>query len=262
MSSSDEIKDIVVQLPCDTVLDDEPLTVLQIIASDYKFFDFYLRVGREQKIQLAGGRLWPTVITDGVMRTIPSFYIYLIAVTKCDNGDRYITIGVVHWLFGIYAELEIDYRIYPETFKPQPEFKVTPIYLPSVTFDSIGFDIDYVSEEQLTVSEAKDFVAGVVDTLITYISENYQTDYRTVAVEFEKQHGMCVSKRLTQIMIYHQKLVHLVQDWIIKNCGCTRNDQICHCGLYTKRDIVRCRKLYFKDAGLLVSDAVYFTTSR
>ncbi|CAB3983351.1 Hypothetical predicted protein [Paramuricea clavata] len=116
----DEIKDaIVVHTPCDTVLDDEPLAVLQTIASDYKFFDFYLRVGREQRIQLAGGRLWPTVIVDGVMKTIPSFYIYLIAVNKCENGDRYITIGVVHWLFGIYAELDIDYRIYPEAFKQQ-----------------------------------------------------------------------------------------------------------------------------------------------
>ncbi|CAB3982214.1 Hypothetical predicted protein [Paramuricea clavata] len=184
------------------------------------------------------------------------------AVTKCDNGDRYITIGVIHWLFGIYAELEIDYRIYPESFKPKPEWKVSPLYLPSVTFDSLGFDIDYTDHQQLTVREAKDFVAGVVDTLITFINENYQTDFQTVTAEFEKQHGMLVSKRLTQIMIYHQKLVHPVQDWIIKNCGCTRNDQICHCGLYTKRDIVRCRKLYFKDAGLLVSDAVYFTTPR
>ncbi|CAB3976764.1 Hypothetical predicted protein [Paramuricea clavata] len=183
-------------------------------------------------------------------------------VNKCDNGDRYITIGIVHWLFGIYGELLIDYRIYPELFRPQPEWKDTPIYLPSVTFDSIDFNIDYTEQQQLTASEAKDFVAGVVDTLITFLNENYERDFETVVAEFEKEHGMGVSKRLIQIMIYHQKLVHRVQDWIIKSCGCTRNDQVCHCGLYTKRDIVKCRKLYFQDAGLLVSDEVYFTTSR
>ncbi|CAB3978626.1 Hypothetical predicted protein [Paramuricea clavata] len=234
---ADEINDaIVVQLPCDTVLDDEPLSVLQTIASDYKFFDFYLRVGREQGIQLAGGRLWPTIIVDGVMRTIPSFYIYLIAVTKCDNGDRYITIGVVHWLFGIYAKLDIDYRIYPETFKAK-RLSVTPIYLPTVTFNSTEFNIDYGNDRDyddegrrsLTINEARDYVSGTVDTLITYINENYQTDCLSLATDFEKEHGIAVSKRLAQILIYHQKLVHIVQDWVIKNCGCTRNDQICHC---------------------------------
>ncbi|CAB3977893.1 Hypothetical predicted protein [Paramuricea clavata] len=180
MSSSNERDEIVtVQLPCDTVLEDEPLAILRTIAADYKFFDFYLRIGREQHIQLAGGRLWPSMIIDGVIRTIPSFYIYLIAVTKCENGDRYMTIGVVHWLFGIYAELEITYRIYPELFfKTRPlEYNVIPLYLPSVTFNSTGYYIDYTGQEQLTVSEAKDMVSGAVDTLITYINENQNTDY-------------------------------------------------------------------------------------
>ncbi|CAB3980643.1 Hypothetical predicted protein [Paramuricea clavata] len=262
-----EIKEeIVVQLPCDTVLDDEPLSVLKTIASDYKFFYFYLRVGREQRIQLAGGRLWPTIIVDGVMRTIPSFYIYLIAVTKCDNGDRYITIGVVHWLFGIYAELDIDYRIYPDTFKAQRS-SVVPIYLPAVTFNSTEFHIDYGNDDRversLTVNEARQFVSGIVDTLITYINENYQRDcFTSLVTDFETDHGIALSTRLVQILIYHQKLVRIVQDWVISNCGCTRNDQICHCGLYTRRDVIKCRQLYFQDAGLLVSDAVYFTTSR
>ncbi|CAB3980298.1 Hypothetical predicted protein [Paramuricea clavata] len=188
------------------------------------------------------------------------------AVTQCEDGDRYITIGILHWLFGIYTELEIYYRIYPELFKPEFGRKNTPIFLPCVTFESIDFKLDYLEQQQLTPSEAKSFVAGVVDTLITFISEktNCERDFQSVsklAAEFEKEHGMCVSKRLMQVMLY-QKLVYHVQDWVIKSCGCARNDQICHCGLYTKLDIVKCKKLYFQDAGLLVSDAVYFTSPR
>ncbi|CAB3995170.1 Hypothetical predicted protein [Paramuricea clavata] len=260
MSSFDEKKDIYVHLPCDTVDDDELLRVFQIIAADYKFYEFYMRVAREQQVQLAGGRLWPTVITNDEVKALPSFYIYLIAVEQCENGDRFMTIGIIHWLFGIYADLELYYRVYPESFKHQPEWKNTPIYLPSVTFGDIDFNLDYTEHQQLRPSEARSFVAGVVDTLITFTCENCEKAYESVAVEFEKDHGMCVSKRLIQVMLYHQKLVHRVQDWVIKSCGCSRNEQVCHCGLYTQLDIVKCKQLYFKDAGLLVSDAVYFTS--
>ncbi|CAB3978342.1 Hypothetical predicted protein [Paramuricea clavata] len=263
MSSISDETDYVVQEPCETICEDEPLIVLKTIQDDYKFYELYLRVAREKHLQLAGGRLYPSVIQKGVVKTLPSFYIYLIAVTGYDNGDRYITIGVLHWLLGIYAELEIDYRIYPDAFKTHPGYQVTPVYLPCVTFESVGYHLDYTAaEDQLTFSEAKEFVSGVVDTLITYISENHNTGYREAAADFEKNHGICISKRLMQIMLYHHKLVYHVQSWVIENCGCSRNDQICFCGLFTQRDIIKCKKLYFKDAGLLVSDEVFFTTAR
>ncbi|CAB4013532.1 Hypothetical predicted protein [Paramuricea clavata] len=190
---------------------------------------------------------------------MPSFYIYLIAVTRDSNGDRRIVIGVAHWLLGIYAELEIHHRIYPESFNGDLS---TAIYLPYVTFNSRGFYMDYVEHIGLSQAEAADFVRGVVDTLIDYIGEHYRDDrYAELAEDFEDNHGIAVSVRLVQILIYHRFLVRTVQDWTISKCECTLEDQICYCGSFTKDEIIKCKKLYFRDAKLLVSDEVYFTTT-
>ncbi|CAB3977254.1 Hypothetical predicted protein [Paramuricea clavata] len=256
---------VTIQQPCDTVLEDEPLSTYKIIHKDDEFFDFYLRVAKEQDIQPAGGHYFPTIISNGIVKTIPSFYIYLIAVNLTDDGNRYMTVGVLHWLLGIYAEVDIDYRIYPQPFETYKGKRGKgPIYLPCVTFGHTDFSVNFtVGRDTLTVAEAKDFVSGIVDTLITHLAKQRGLNrvYSDVVQELELEHGLCVSNRLMQIMLYHHHLVWLTQDWILENCGCARNDQICFCSIYTPLDIIKCRKLYFKDAGLLVSNEVYFATT-
>jgi hypothetical protein len=51
----DRLKLIDVQMPFDIYSEDESLAVLQTIAKDYDFFEFYLRFGRDHAVEMCGG---------------------------------------------------------------------------------------------------------------------------------------------------------------------------------------------------------------
>ena len=55
---------------------------------------------------MAGGKRWPTLVVNGYLTRAPSFYIYLIDIEIDEYGQRIVTVGVTHWLLGIYAEIE------------------------------------------------------------------------------------------------------------------------------------------------------------
>ena len=191
---------------------------------------------------------------------MPSFYIYFIDVKRTSKGQRCVSIGVTHWLLGIYAELEINYRVYPESFNGD---LATAIYLPYVTFTNYGFKLDYVEQQGLTESEAFAFVHGVVQTLLNYIEEHYEDNrYEDLAEDLQDKTGIAASVRLVQILIYHERLVRIVRDWMLLKCECSKTDQICYCNIFTKRELAKFGKSYFGDARLFVSDEVFFTTTR
>ncbi|CAB4008961.1 Hypothetical predicted protein [Paramuricea clavata] len=254
-----DVKVIDVQTPFDIVSEDEPLIRIRQINNDLRFYEFFMGFGRDHAVQLAGGRIWPTICLKGVVTKMPSFYIYIIDVKRTEKGQRIIDIGVAHWLLGIYAELEINICVYPESFNGD---LATALYLPYITFTAYGFKLDYAEHDGLTEVEAAAFVRNVVQTVIDYITEHYQDGHcEVLAEDLQTSTGIAVSVRLVQILLYHQRLMKIVRDWMLSKCECSETDQICYCNIFTKKELKKSGKSYFKDAQLFVSDEVFFTTT-
>jgi hypothetical protein len=163
-----EIKYIPVHLPYDICSEDEKLNIIRVIKKDYKFYEFYLTFGRDHAVELAGGRTWPTLFLEGYLTKMPSFYVYLIDI-EIDDGQRTLTVGIAHWLLGIYAEVDITFRIYPECFEP-PSLLV---YLPFASFPTVVFKLDYVEQSNLTCQAVNSFITTTLQNIIDCISDNY-----------------------------------------------------------------------------------------
>ncbi|CAB3995358.1 Hypothetical predicted protein [Paramuricea clavata] len=259
IENDDDVKVIEVQMPFDIVSEDEPLIRIPQINNDYRFYEFFMSFGRDQAVQMAGGRVWPIIYFNDAVSKMPSFYVYITDVGRTKKGQRIINIGVAHWLLGIYAELEINIRVYPESFNGDLS---TALYLLYITFTSYGFKLDYVQHEGLTQAQAATFVRETVDTVLNYIQEYKHEDYscKVLAEDLRTSTGIAASVRLVQILMYHYRLVKIVRDWMLSKCECSELDQICYCNIFTKEELKKFGKVYFKDAKLFVSDEVFFTT--
>jgi hypothetical protein len=92
-------------------------------------------------IEARGDRTWPTISIEGHINRMPSFYIYLIDYEIDNKRKRIVTLGLTHWLLGIYAEVEIAYRIYPKFLNDN-----TCLYLSFVSYPRYGFKINRCEE--------------------------------------------------------------------------------------------------------------------
>jgi hypothetical protein len=207
--------DIYVQEPCETIGETEPLIVTQIIQDDYLFFDYYLNFGREHANKVCGGRVWPVVWLKGFFTPMPSFYMYLIDATLYDDGERVITIGVAHWLLGIYAEIEMTFKVYPERY----DLNASRIFLPTVTFQQYGYKFEYKERGGMPQRDAIVFVNNVVDGVVEYTEvkcaeldydiynrERIQSDLRGYC----KEKGVLLSARLFQVWVHKLEFTALL----------------------------------------------------
>ena len=257
VDDENNLKYIEVHLPFDNCSEDESLDVIRAIKKDFKFYEFYLSFGRDHAVEMAGGRTWPTLFLEGYITKMPSFYVYLIDIEVDRDGQRIITVGIAHWLLGIYAEVEITFRIYPECFG-SPSLL---IYLPFVLFPTIDFKLDYVEQENLTCRQVN-FITTTVQSIIDCISDNYFDDrFDTLVRQLNSEHGIWLSTRLMQVLIYNQRLVKIVRNYMNSKCECGPDEnQICYCTVWTK-ELKKINKIYFVDAGHIASNEVFFTTS-
>jgi hypothetical protein len=237
------VKYIEVQLPFENYLEDECLNIIRDIKKDFKFYEFYLSFGREHAVELAGGRTWPTLFLEGYITKMPSFYVYLIDIEVDGDGQRIVTVGVAHWLLGIYAEVEITFRIYPEYFN-EPSLLV---YLPFVTFTCVDFKLEYVEQDNLTRTQVVSFIRTTVQSIIDCVEKNYLdvTNVEKVIRDFNSEHGIWLSTRLMQVLLYNQWLVKIVRDWMLTKCECGPDeDQICYCSVWTRKELEKCNSVY------------------
>jgi hypothetical protein len=171
MTSLSEV--IEVQTLHDLIGEDEKLNTIQLIKRDYELFEFFFSFGHDHVTEMSGGRTWPSVCIDGYLSRMPSFYIYLIDIEIDDCQNRIVTVALTHWLLGIYAKLEITYRIYPEFFNDSDQW----LYLPFVTYPQCGFKLEYCEEytTYFTPRERSDFVCGKIDNVILFPNSYFNT---------------------------------------------------------------------------------------
>ena len=201
-------------------------------------------------------------VYGGYLTKMPSFYVYLIDIERDKCGQRIVTVGVTHWLLGIYAEIEIHYRIYPELFEPPSLL----IYLPFVSHPVTDFKIDYVEQSNLTRRDVNDFIVGVIAKIIEFMSINYFDSVDWVVKGINEEHSVWISSRLAQVLCYNQRLVAIVRQFMKDRCVCSSREeeepQICYCSTWTQCFIDELHTKYFADAKLIVSDEVFFKTPR
>ncbi|CAB3987885.1 Hypothetical predicted protein [Paramuricea clavata] len=251
--------DFLVHQPCETISDDEPLIMIKMIKDDYSFYNYFLNFSRNHA---SAGHNWPVVWTGDRFMSMPSFYIYLIDGTLYDDGERVITIGVIHWLMRIYAEIQITFSIYAIHYDTD-----TYVFLPGVTFEQWGYKFEYVELGGLTTTDTILFVSKTVDKVLEYISlkvkENpeYQV-YDIPQIEKDIQqycvvNGVQLSRRLFQVLINNQFLVNTVYDFIkeqyCQDSGCKK---LCYCGSITD-GVLTDLTLQFEDRGNLVGNVLF-----
>ena len=203
--------------------------------------------------------VWPTLFLEGHITKIPSFYVYLIDIELDGNRQRVVTVGLAHWLLGIYAEVEVTFRIYPECFEKPSEL----IYLPFVSFTCIDYKLEYVEQDNLTRVEVMTFVRTALQNVINWVEKNYldTTNVEKIIRDFNSHYGIWLSTRLMQVLLYNQRLVKIVRDWMLSKCECVPDEtQICYCSVWTRKELKTFNKIYFVDAERIVSNAVFFTT--
>ena len=266
----DRLKLIDVQMPFDIYSEDESLAVLQTIAKDYDFFEFYLRFGRDHAVEMCGGRTWPTVYVEGHIAKMPSFYVYVIDIEVDNEGQRTITVGLAHWLLGIYAEIEIVFRIYPEHFasRHRGNLASTTIYLPFVSFIAYTeFKLEYVEQENLTRQEIIAFIKRTVQDILDFTEKNCncdKADLTKLIHDLNSEKSIWLSTRLLQILLYNQRLVRIVRDYMVSLCNCVPDADetyhcICYCNAWSVEEIKNFNTIYFIDAKLICSNEVFFT---
>ena len=157
--------------------------------------------------------MWWTYL--GFFTLMPSFYMYLIDANLYDDGERVIKIGVVHWLLGIYAEIDITFTIYPERYDNISSY----IFLPIVTIQQFGYKFEYQEYGNMPERDALIFVNKVVDAVVDYITlkctESYYDIYNRSKIqsdirEYCKEKGVLLSERLFQVLLYNRFLVKSV----------------------------------------------------
>jgi hypothetical protein len=262
LADDNSLKYIEVQTPFESYSEDECLAVLRTIAKDYEFYEFYLRFGRDNAVELVGGRTWPTLFLEGYITKMPSFYVYVIDIEVDNVGQRTVTVGIAHWLLGIYDEVEIVFRIYPERFTPPSVL----IYLPFVSFPCKDFKLDYVEQENLTRSQVINFITRTVQDIIDFVGENFpeSTSQLTELIhKLNTKRGIWLSTRLMQVLIYNQRLVRIVRDYMILKCECVPDpdERICYCNVWTVEEVKKFDTIYFVDAESICSNEVFFTTA-
>ena len=220
--------------------------------------------GRDHAVELAGGRTWPTLFLEGYVTKMPSFYVYLIDVEVDGNGQRVISVGIAHWLLGIYAEVEIAFRIYPEYFNDANRESVL-IHLPFVSFPNADFKLDYLEQDNLTHGQVINFICTTLQNIVNCISENYldATDLDSIIRKLNFERGIWLSTQLMQVLIYNQRLINIVRHYMQSKCECgSDEDQICYCAVWTKEEVEKFNKTYFVDTGLIASNEVFFNTQQ
>jgi hypothetical protein len=140
---------------------------------------------------------------EGHIAKMPSFYVYVIDIEVDNEGQRIIAVGLAHWLLGIYAEIEIVFRIYPEHFasRDRGNLASTTIYLLFVSFIAYTeFKLEYVEQENLTRQEIIAFIKRTVQDIVDFTEKNCNCDKADLTklihdLNSEKvsgcQHGYC-----------------------------------------------------------------------
>ncbi|CAB4011575.1 Hypothetical predicted protein [Paramuricea clavata] len=167
---------------------------------------------------------------------MPSFYIYLIDGNLYHDGERVIKIGIIHWLLGIYAEIEITFTVYPERYDE------SVIFLPSVTAEQFGYKFEYQEFGLLPHRDTLLFVNKIVDGVIDYIKGKGDKSYNVYDRSqiqsdihlYCKEMGVLLSEQLFQVLIYNHLLVKTINDFV-KSEYCIDKDCsfMCYCNHIT-----------------------------
>jgi hypothetical protein len=120
-----------------------------------------------------------------------------------------------------------------------------------------------VEQENLTRSQVADFITKTVEDIIDFVGENFfenTSQLKELIHKLNIKRGIWLSTRLMQVLIYNQRLVRIVRDYMILKCECVpdRDEQICYCNVWTVEEVKNFNKIYFVDAGRICSNEVFF----
>ena len=108
-----------------------------------------------------------------------------------------------------------------------------------------------------------DFITRTVQDIIDFVGENFfenTSQLKELIHKLNIKRGIWLSTRLMQVLIYNQRLVRIVRDYMILKCECVpdRDEQICYCNVWTVEEVKNFNKIYFVDAGRICSNEVFF----
>jgi hypothetical protein len=224
--------------------------VEHVLEEDSKFLKFIT--------SFVGTAKWSYVINDGVIAKIPICYFYFVAYKyKPTSGKRIVRVGFISWPRRIYATIDVDFNVYPRKSVYVNPHKAWCLPYSDVTFNvKLLYPLNSHDPENV-----KAYVRSCTTTLmsITRLCVNYNvTELREAYFGGLSSYP---SYRLTNILIYNQKLVLKTRAFMLLNCNCsfktTANIPYCGCETLCSETIPD----NFADAGCMCSSDVLFRAS-
>jgi hypothetical protein len=236
--------------------------VKHILKEDVKLFNFITTFA--QKISegnmphiLTNGNM-PYIINNGVIIRFPSVYFYFIKYTYLSRtGKQSIKIGFICWARGIYATIDIDFHVYPRKSVYVDADKAWCLPFSEATRRVKIFN----PTSEHAYQNAATYVYAFSDALMSVIRLCVQYDVTEIRQAcFTHRLSSYTSYRLTDLLVYHQKLVSKVRAFMILHCSCsfktTVNIPYCGCETLCSETIPK----QFVDVARICGDVLFCDT--
>jgi hypothetical protein len=226
--------------------------VKHVLEEDLKFLKFITTfVGTTTK--------WSYVINDGVISNVPLCYYYFVGYKYIPTtGKRIIRVGFICWPRKIYATIDIDFNVYPRKSVYVNPHKAWCLPHTDVTFNmKIIYPVNSFDE---SITRAYVHSCALALMSVTRICVKYNvSDLRSA---YFRGISSYPSYRLANLLVYNQKLVLRVRDFMVLNCNCSfkTSANIPYCGCETLCSEIIPKN--FADAGRMCSSDVLFCATR
>ena len=224
--------------------------VEHVLEEDSKFIRFVT--------SFVGTSKWSYVINNGVITKVPICYFYFVAYKyKPTSGKRIVRIGFICWPRRIYATIDVEFNVYP-----RKSIYVNPHKAWCLPHSNVTFNVKllYLLGSQNPES-LKAYVRSCTMGLMSITCLNVKYDVTDLRKAYFSELSSYPSYRLTDILIYNQKLVSKTRAFMLLNCNCSFKTiaNIPYCGCETLCSEIIPKN--FTDAGCMRSSDVLFCAS-
>jgi hypothetical protein len=197
---------------------------------------------------------WSYIINDGIIMKAPIGYFYFVGFKYiASTGQRTMRVGFICWPRKIYATIDIIFNVYP-----RKSVYVTPHKAWCLPYSDVKFCVKILHPiDAFDVENIKSYVRSCTLALMSITRLCVKYDVTELREAYFRGSSSYSSYRLTDILIYNQKLVSKVRAFMVLNCNCsfktTANIPYCGCETLCSEIIPK----NFADAARVCGDVLF-----